>query len=409
MDEINGRTRMSTPLLGPQPSGLDDVRAAVRAFAGSHALTTMSMIDYLGALFDAGLAWINHPVGAGGMGLARDLQTPLEDALVEAGGPAIDVYRNPIGTGMGAPTLAAHGTDLQRARLLRPLWTGEEIWCQLFSEPDAGSDLAGVSTRAIRDGDGWVVTGQKVWTSFAHKARWAMLLARTDVTARKHQGLTYFILDMTSRGIEVRPLRQANGQAEFNEVFLTEVRIPDSMRLGDVGQGWAVARTTLMNERTSIGGRESRRDDGYIGRVLSLWRERPDLRTPATHQRLLQAWVDVEAARLTNERTRQATATGVPGLEGSGAKVTFAKVNQDVTRLWAQLDPKAAMTYDDWSVNSGEAQGQRPATYHYLRSRANSIEGGTTEILLGLIADRVLGLPKEPNPTAELAWQDIPK
>ncbi len=388
---------------------LNDVHSRVRALADAHPFAELSMIDYLGKRYDAGLAWIHHPVGLGGLGLARNLQESLEEALADVGGPVVDAFRNPIGTGMAAPTIAEHGTDQQCARLLRPLWTGEEIWCQLFSEPDAGSDLAGLSTRAVRDGDEWVINGQKVWTSYAHKARWALLLVRTDVTARKHQGLTYFILDMRGPGVEVRPLRQANGQAEFNEVFLTDVRIPDTMRLGEVGQGWAVARTTLMNERTSIGGRTTQRNDGHIGRVLDLWRERPELRTPGLYQRLMHVWVDIEAARLTNERTRQAIATGAPGLEGSGAKVTFAKNNQEVARLWAQLDPAAGLSYDDWSVANGVPRVQRPAGYHYLRSRANSIEGGTSEILLGLIADRVLGLPKEPNPTADLAWQDIPK
>ncbi|MDH6280937.1 acyl-CoA dehydrogenase family protein [Prescottella agglutinans] len=392
-----------------EPAEMERIRATVRGFADACDFASMTMTDYLGRRFDAGLAWVDYPVGQGGLGLARSLQGRLESALREAGGPAVDVYRNPIGTGMGAPTVAVHGTAAQRQRLLRPLWTGEEIWCQLFSEPDAGSDLAGVFTRAVRDGDAWVINGQKVWTSYAHKARWAMLLARTDPTVRKHQGLTYFVLDMTSPGVEVRPLRQANGQAEFNEVFLTDVRIPDAMRLGDEGQGWEVARTTLMNERTSIGGREAQRDEGYIGRLLAAWRERPELRTPAGYYHLMQVWADVEASRLTNERTRQALRTGAPGLEGSGAKVTFAKNNQAVTRLWAQLDPQGGLTYDNWSVDTGTAPSHRPGMYHYLRSRANSIEGGTSEILLGLIADRVLGLPKEPNPTATLAWQDIPK
>lgn len=386
----------------------DTLREKVAAFAAEHDLASMPMTDYLGARYDAGLAWVHLPEGFGGLGLGRGLQSELEAALTAAGAPPVEIHRNPIGTGMGAPTVAAHGSDELRRRLLRPLYTAEELWCQLFSEPGAGSDLAGLATRAVRDGDEWVVDGQKVWTSYAHKARWAMLLARTDPAAQKHQGMTYFVLDMTAPGVEVRPLRQASGQAEFNEVFLSGVRIPDSHRLGEVGEGWSVARTTLMNERTAIGGRASRRDDGYVGRLLELWRSRPEVRTPAAHEELLRLWTEAEAARLTNERTRQSLSAGGPGLEGSGAKVTFAAVNQDLTRLWARLDPHAALSYDTWDVDAAMSI-DRPAQFHYLRARANSIEGGTTEILLGQIADRILGLPREPDPYKSLPWQEIPR
>ncbi len=172
--------------------------------------------------------------------------------------------RNPIGYGMGAPTLVAHGSDAQRARYLRPLFTGEEIWCQLFSEPGAGSDVASLATTAVRDGDEWIVNGQKVWTTLAHLSRWGMLIARTDPDAPKHKGMTYFVIDMQAPGVEVRPLRQMTGEAEFNEVFMTDVRIPDAERLGDVGEGWRVSLTTLMNERVSIGGAIPPREGGMI-------------------------------------------------------------------------------------------------------------------------------------------------
>ena len=176
------------------------------------------------------------------------------DTTLRPAGAPIPFLRNPIGYGMAAPTVAAHGTDGQKARYLRPLFTGEEIWCQLFSEPGAGSDLAGLSARAVRDGDEWVVNGQKVWTTLAHLARWGMLVARTDPDQPKHKGLTYFVVDMGAPGVEVKPLRQITGEAEFNEVFLSDVRIPDADRLGDVGEGWRVSLTTLMHERVSIGG-----------------------------------------------------------------------------------------------------------------------------------------------------------
>ena len=219
-----------------------------------------------------------------------------------AGAPDNNPRRIGIGLGMAAPTILRHGTDEQRGRYLRPLWTGEEVWCQLFSEPGAGSDLAGLGTRAIRDGDDWIVNGQKVWTSMAHEAQRAILVTRTDPDVPKHQGMTYFLLDMHAPGVEVRPLRQTTGEAEFNEVFLTDVRIPDCDRLGDVGDGWRVAQTTLMNERISIGGGVQPREFGMIGVLADEWRERPELRTHAAHDALVQRWVASEAARLTGMR-----------------------------------------------------------------------------------------------------------
>jgi alkylation response protein AidB-like acyl-CoA dehydrogenase len=233
------------------------LRQRVRDFVDHQEADVADGNAWLGARFDAGLAWVHYPVGRGGLGLSREWQAVVDSELA-ALAPAIAVpetpARNPIGLGMGAPTLATHGTPAQQDRLLRPLWTGEEIWCQLFSEPGAGSDLAGLATRAVREGDRWRVNGQKVWTSYAHKARFAMLLARTDPDLPKHAGLSYFFLDMTTPGVEVRPLRQLTGQAEFNEVFLTDVIIPDAMRVGEVGHGWKIANTTLMNERVAIGG-----------------------------------------------------------------------------------------------------------------------------------------------------------
>src|SRR5947199_2002573 len=220
--------------------------------------------------------------------------------------------------------------DEQRRRYLRPLWTGEEVWCQLFSEPGAGSDLAALATRAVRDGGQWVVTGQKVWTSLAHEARFAILIARTDPGLPKHAGLTYFICDMTAPGVEVRPLRQITGEAEFNEVFLTDVRIPDTDRLGDVGEGWQVARTTLMNERVAIGGGAVPRESGVIGVVAKTWRERPELRTTGQHDALLRLWVGAEEARLAAQRLREQLAAGQPGAEGSATKYAYAKLNAEL-------------------------------------------------------------------------------
>ncbi|WP_024795186.1 acyl-CoA dehydrogenase family protein [Tomitella biformata] len=398
-----------TSAAGP-PTTESDVLTVVENFLKTNAPRGLSEREFLGRRFDAGLAWIHFPIGSGGLGAPRSLQGLVESMLSGAGAEPADNMRNPVGLGMGAPTVVHHAPEDLRRRVLRPLWTAEEIWCQLFSEPGAGSDLANVSTKAVRDGDDWIVNGQKVWTSLAHLSRWAMLLARTDPAQPKHQGLTYFILDMHTPGVEVKPLRQATGEADFNEVFLTDVRIPDAMRISAVGDGWAVARTTLMNERTAIGGKPAPREEGHVGRLTSLWRSRPDVRTPGSHIELMRIWVEVEVARLTNERSRQLAAMREPGLEGSGAKVTMARNNQQVTKLLARLSPQDALRYDAWSMGSApEHPRDRPETFHYLRARPNSIEGGTTEILLGQIADRVLNLPREPKIDLALAWQDIPK
>ena len=232
---------------------IEELRHRVAEFLQAHDHTTMERLEFLRARFDAGLAWVHFPEGHGGLGAARALQPEVDRLFAEAGAPDNDPRSNGIGLGMAAPTILAYGTEEQKQRFLRPLWTGEERWCQLFSEPGAGSDLANISTRAVRDGDGWVVNGQKVWTSKAHDARFAILVARTDPDAVKHAGLTYFLCDMTVPGVDVRPLRQITGEAEFNEVFLTDVWIPDGQRLAGEGDGWRVANTTLNNERVAIG------------------------------------------------------------------------------------------------------------------------------------------------------------
>ncbi|HJY03322.1 MAG TPA: acyl-CoA dehydrogenase family protein, partial [Streptosporangiaceae bacterium] len=231
----------------------EELRERTRAFLAEHDPHEMPRQDFLNARFDAGLAWVHYPEGLGGLGLSRSLQQVVDAEFAAAGSPGNDAEHNAIGLGMAAPTILAYGTDEQQKRWLRELWTGREIWCQLFSEPGAGSDLAALATRAVRDGDGWVVSGQKVWTSLAQLAKRALLLARSDPDVPKHQGLSYFSLDMTAPGVEVRPLRQITGEAEFNEVFLTDVRIPDQDRIGPVGEGWKVANATLMSERVNIG------------------------------------------------------------------------------------------------------------------------------------------------------------
>ncbi|MGN9913465.1 acyl-CoA dehydrogenase family protein [Phytohabitans sp. LJ34] len=375
----------------------DELVRRVRAFLAEHDPATSERLPFLCARFDAGLAWVSFPVGLGGLDLPWDLQ-PLADAEFAAAGAPDVQPRIGIGLGMAAPTILRHGTKEQHRRWLRPLWIQRDVWCQLFSEPAAGSDLAAVSTRAVREQDGgWVVDGQKVWTSTAHEARWALLLARTDPSASKHDGLTFFACDMTAPGVEVRPLRQITGEAEFNEVFLTGVRIPDADRVGEVGQGWRVARTTLMNERVVLGGDLVPREHGMIGVVARQWRERPEVRTPAARDALLRLWVAAEASRLTAQRLREQLAAGQPGPDGSAVKHAHARLNQEISGFELELLGDEALRYDDWTMRRPSIrdwQGRVPA-YRYLYARANSIEGGTSEILCNIIAERVLGLPRE--------------
>jgi alkylation response protein AidB-like acyl-CoA dehydrogenase len=387
-----------------------DLRAKVRAFCADHDPASTPRDRFLSARFDAGLAAVHYPVGHGGLGLPRSLQQAAEDQFARAGAPAPDPRRNVIGLGMAAPTLVAFGTDEQLDRWLKPLWLAEDIWCQLFSEPGAGSDLANLSTRAVRDGDDWVVSGQKVWTSLAHHARWALLLARTDPDAAKHAGLTYFVLDMHAPGVEVRPLRQLTGEAEFNEVFITDARVPDADRLGEIGAGWRVANATLMNERVAIGGGNAPREGGMIGTAAQAWRDHPEARTPELHQRLLRLWARAEVARLAGERMRQQLASGQPGPDGSAVKLTFALLNQDISAFEIELAGAAGLTYDDWTMRrAGSSDYSRGPAYRYLRSKGNSIEGGTSEILRNIIAERVLGLPPEPRTDTGVPWKDLPR
>jgi alkylation response protein AidB-like acyl-CoA dehydrogenase len=390
------------------PAGL---RARVAEFLAAHDHAAMQRLDFLRARFDAGLAWVHYPVGLGGLDAPRALQRVVDDAFADAGAPDNEPRRIGIGLGMAAPTILRHGTDEQRRRFLRPLWTGEEVWCQLFSEPGAGSDLAALGTRAVRQGDGWVVNGQKVWTSQAHVAQWAILVARHDPNLPKHAGMTYFLLDMSAPGVDVRPLRQLTGDAEFNEVFLTDVRIPDEHRLGAVGEGWRVAQTTLMNERIAIGGGPLPREGGMIGVVTRTWRERPALRTSGLHEALMRLWVAAEANRLTGERLRQGLAAGHPGPEGSAAKLAYATLNQQISALELDLLGGEGLRHDDWSMrreSTVDFVGRSP-TYRYLRAKGNSIEGGTSEILRNIIAERVLGLPSEPRIDKDVPWKDLPK
>jgi alkylation response protein AidB-like acyl-CoA dehydrogenase len=369
-------------------------------------------ITFRGARYDAGLAWVHFPIGFGGLGVRPDLNRLVEDACRRAGAPAQDP--STFFMALAGPTIVTHGDDDQRCRFLRPMFTGEEKWCQLFSEPGAGSDFAGLGTRAVRDGDEWVVNGQKVWNTLAHLGDWGMLVARTDAEAPKHKGLTYFALDMRTPGVEVRPLRQITGEAEFNEVYLTEVRVPDADRIGAVGEGWRAALTTLMNERTAIGGGSGGRRRGPIDVALDIWRELDDAsKSPARRDRLMTLYTHGATLRLTNARAQAAAFTGNPGPEGSIAKLALAEFNKRVTELCIDLlgaDGLVGYDYTFRRPDNLSVDGMEHGIRHsFLRARANSIEGGTSEIMRNILGEQVLGLPGEPRVDKDLPWSAVPR
>ena len=395
----------------PDPAAVVDER--VRQLCESSPPESTEVVQFRRRQYAAGLAWVHFPEGYGGLGLPPFLQRRVDEALAEAGarphGP-LEFF----GLAMAGPTVVAHGSDEVRQRLLPRMFSGEDSWCQLFSEPGAGSDLAGLSTRAVRDGDEWAISGQKVWTTLAHLADRAMLVCRTDPEQPKHRGLTYFALDMHSPGVEVRPLRQLTGQAEFNEVFLEDVRVPDSDRVGDVGDGWRVSMSTLMNERTSIGGGGSRapRGSGAIAEAVRIYKERA-VKDAVSRDRLMREWIRAEALRLTNLRAAERRRVGAPGPEGSIAKLMFAEVNKAIYELCVDLLGSDALVGYDYEMRRTEGLGlvgpPGSARVMFLRSRANSIEGGTSEIQRNIIAERVLGLPGDVRVDKDLPWTKVPR
>jgi alkylation response protein AidB-like acyl-CoA dehydrogenase len=284
---------------------------------------------------------------------------------------------------MAGPTIIAHGTEEQKSRYLRRILTAEEIWCQGFSEPGAGSDLAAVRTRAEEQDGHFVVNGQKVWSSYAHLADWCILLTRSDPESQKHAGLTYLLVDMHSAGVEVRPLRQITGDAEFNEIFFTDVEVPADNVLGEVGGGWAVAMTTLLHERGTLGFALTGRLELALRKLLGLARER-QVEDAHLRDRIAREWIELQALKYTNYRALTSLVeTGIPGPEGSGSKLHWSEQNQRLTKLALEiLGPESQL------LDGGFWQ------YEQLRSRGNTIEAGTSEILRNIIAERVLGLPR---------------
>ncbi len=386
------------------------VISLVEQLIDTHPPAITSIPEFLGAQYDLGLAWVHFDEGFGGLGLNPKLQRTVNDRVRQAGGP-FSMARNPIGYGMCGPTVHVWGSDAQKRRYLRPLFTCEEIWCQLFSEPGSGSDFAGLSSRGVRDGDEWVVNGQKVWTTLAHVSRWGLLVVRTDSEAVKHAGLTAFVVDMRAPTVEVRPLRQMTGEAEFNEVYFTDTRIPNDELLGNPGDGWRVSLTTLMNERTSIGGSIPRQGSGSIGDLMQVWAQLPDDRKDAVaRDRVTSLWIRAEVHRLTNIRANQNRRMGDPGPEGSIGKMESANLNKAIYEELIGLMGADGMLYGSYEMSRPELTMSNDTPQKtFLRSRANSIEGGTTEVMLNILGERVLGLPGDVRVDRDVPWSSVPR
>ena len=371
--------------------------------------------DFWGKQFDLGLAWVQFPEGSGGLGLNPKYQLMITEKLRNEGISQQNRIANILGVGMGAPTIMEYGTPEQIQKYLKPMFTAEEIWCQLFSEPGSGSDLASLSTRAVDDGDGYIVNGQKVWTTLGHLAKWGLLVTRTDPEAPKHRGLTFFIVDMESEGVEVRPLRQITGEAEFNEVYFTDTKIPKENILGGLGEGWRVSLATLMNERVAIGGNVRERGSGAPGHLVQLWKDN-ELDDPVQKDKLIELWIQQEAVRLTNIRASEMREKGTPGPEGSTSKLYEAEINKASYEFGMELlgnegllFPRGyALTQPELNFDN-DTFGFTDTQSLFLRSRANSIEGGTSEIMRNIIAERVLGLPGEQKLDKDKPWKDIPR
>lgn len=341
-------------------------------------------------LYEAGYSGLTWPKEYGGAGAPYTHQAIFLEESARAEPPD---HIGVIGLGMAGPTIIAHGTDEQKKRYLQNILSGEEVWCQGFSEPGSGSDLASLRTRAVDDGDSWVVNGQKVWSSFAHIADWCILLVRTDAEAPKHKGITYLLVDMHTPGVEVRPLRQITGDPEFNEIFFSDVRVPKSNILGEVNGGWGVAMTTLLHERGTLGFALTARLEVMVRKLIELAKQtsvngHTAAEDPLLRDRIVDQWVQLQALRFTNYRALTGLVkTGVPGPEGSIAKLHWSETNQKLTKLALEiLGPESQLDQDGaWG---GFWQ------YQQLRSRGNTIEAGTSEVLRNIIAERVLGLPR---------------
>jgi alkylation response protein AidB-like acyl-CoA dehydrogenase len=364
-DEVRAWIEENHP--GPTPHGGDEVQFEFER-------------EWQRKMHEAGWAGIAWPKEYGGRGATLIEQSIFGEELARAKAPR---PANVLGLVMGGPVVIAHGTEEQKERFLEPILSAEEIWCQGFSEPESGSDLASLKTKAVKENGSWRITGQKVWTTLAHTAKWCMLVARTDADAPKHKGLTYFLMDMEQDEIEVRPLRQITGEAEFNELFIEGAHIPDENVIGGEGNGWMVAITTLMNERAGLGASAAIGLANALDDLVELAKEQGRAEDPMVRDKVARLKIGIEGLRLGAMRSLTATMkVGIPGPEGSIAKLQWSSANQALTELAVELGGAEALTRDNlWA-------------YRFLRSRANSIEGGTSDVLRNIVAERVLGLPK---------------
>jgi len=402
-EEFRGWLRETLPpgWMDAVDAGDDDAYATARANAERDGWNPFTWMTTIGASGYAAPLW---PKEYGGLSGEPWMQGIVREELGRYRLPT--VAPNILGTGLAGPTIIAHGNEEQKERFLKKILTGEQIWCQLFSEPGSGSDLASLGTRAVRDGDEYVVNGQKVWTSVAQLSQRGMLLARTDPAKPKHEGLSYFLLDMKTPGVEVRPLRQLTGSAEFNEVYLTDVRIPAADLLGTEGEGWRYARTTLMNERMTLAGVSldavaftgGTRRDAWTTFVESI----PDRTDPVVRQAIAQFYIEQQVKELTAFRAAAKRAMGEePGPEFSGSKIVNASFNQRRSSFLVDVTGPGGVA---WEQGDSAAESRAHA---FLRARANSIEGGTSEILRNQVAERALGLPREPEIDKGVAWKDL--
>jgi len=377
-EEAAFRAELRAWLATSLPEELRDHRGGASRFDGPTGR------DWSRMLHEAGYAGLTWPVEYGGEGRPPTYQAIFLEELARAEAPP---HIGVIGLGMAGPTIMAHGSEEQRRRYLPRILSADEIWCQGFSEPGAGSDLAGVRTSARLDGDRFVLDGQKVWSSFAHIADFCILLARSDPDSSRHDGLTYLIVDMHAPGVEVRPLRQITGEAEFNEIFFAGVQVPTGNVLGEIGGGWTVAMTTLLHERGTLGVALQAQLEVAVRQLLELARDRGA--TPIQRDAIAREWIELQALRYTNRRAlTRLEQTGIPGPEGSIAKLVWSEANQRLTKLALDLLGRDAPLAGANAPYGGWWQHQQ------LRSRGNTIEAGTSEILRSIVAERVLGLPR---------------
>ena len=391
---------------------LQTIETALDELLAAHDPNTESYHEFRGHQYDAGLAWVHFAKGDGGLGMAPRLQKVVNKRLHQAGAAPTDPSQ--FFMYLAGPTISTHADDSVKERFLRPMFTGEERWCQLFSEPGAGSDFAGLGTKAVRDGDEWIINGQKVWNTLAHIADYGMLVTRTDPNVPKHRGMTYFALDMKAEGVDVRPLRQITGEAEFNEVYMTDARVPDAHRIGAEGEGWRAALTTLMNERTAIGGSGGGGGPaiggGAIGHLVDIYKK-TGTTSAVERDEVTQLWIRAEVLRMTNMRAAQMARSGNPGPEGSVGKAMMAFINQDIWEKAVDLQGMAGQLDYDYTFRRPESTDMTGAGpgYAFLRARANTIEGGTSEIMKNILGEQVLGLPGEPRVDKTVPWIEVPR